>query len=380
MLLYIHFPFCRAKCAYCSFYSQPWQQGPAQEYLQLLLQEIRLQGRQQPGLEIKTLYLGGGTPSLLKPQELESILNALHKEFTLAWDLEFSLEANPDSCQDLEKLKAWNTLGVNRLSLGIQSLDDDFLALLGRVHTRDQALRAAKLIRRAGFASLNLDLLWGLPEQSTSHWLSELRQALELAPQHMSCYCLSLEPGNTLQEKMNCQGLQLPAEAEQEEMFLQGAEFLQEQGLQQYEISNFALPGWECRHNQGYWQGRDYLGLGPGAVSTLGFVRSKNPESLQGYAQILRQGSLQPEILHLSKMDKAQELLMLGLRGSNGLDLQEFRQAIGLDLSERNRGLLQALQQEGLISWQGTRLSLTRRGMLLCDEVLGELTIGELGD
>ncbi|MFP4672901.1 MAG: radical SAM family heme chaperone HemW, partial [Desulfohalobiaceae bacterium] len=255
MLLYIHFPFCRAKCAYCSFYSRPWQQGRAQEYLQLLLQEIRLQGRQQPGLEIKTLYLGGGTPSLLKPQELESILNALHKEFTLAWDLEFSLEANPDSCQDLEKLKAWNTLGVNRLSLGIQSLDDDFLALLGRVHTRDQALRAAKLIRRAGFASLNLDLLWGLPEQSTSHWLSELRQALELAPQHMSCYCLSLEPDNTLQEKMNGLGLQLPAEAEQEKMFLQGGELLQEQGLQQYEISNFALPGWECRHNQGYWQG-----------------------------------------------------------------------------------------------------------------------------
>lgn len=343
-----------------------------------MLQEIRLQGKQQPGLEISTLYVGGGTPSLLKPKELESILNALHKEFTLALDLELSLEANPDSCQDLEKLKALNALGVNRLSLGIQSLDDDFLALLGRVHTRDQALRAAKLIRRAGIENLNLDLLWGLPEQSTSHWLGELRQALGLAPQHMSCYCLSVEPDTTLQEKMNCQGLQLPAEAEQEKMFLQGAELLQQQGLQQYEISNFALPGWECRHNQGYWQGRDYLGLGPGAVSTLGFVRFKNPESLQGYAQILRQGSPQPEIQHLSKMDKAQELLMLGLRSSNGLDLQEFRQAIGLDLSERNRDLLQALQQEGLISKQGTRLSLTRRGMLLCDEVLGELRIGGL--
>ncbi|MFP4214111.1 MAG: radical SAM family heme chaperone HemW [Desulfohalobiaceae bacterium] len=378
MLLYIHFPFCRAKCAYCSFYSQPWQQGRAQEYLQLLLQEIRLQGRQQPGLEIKTLYLGGGTPSLLKPQELESILNALHKEFTLAWDLEFSLEANPDSCQDLEKLKAWNTLGVNRLSLGIQSLDDDFLALLGRVHTRDQALRAAKLIRRAGFASLNLDLLWGLPEQSTSHWLSELRQALELAPQHMSCYCLSLEPDNTLQEKMNGLGLQLPAEAEQEKMFLQGGELLQEQGLQQYEISNFALPGWECRHNQGYWQGWDYLGLGPGAVSTRGCLRQKNPESLQGYSSVL-QGAQQLEIQKLSSRDKALELLMLGLRTTKGLDLQEFSQHTGLDLEAHNQELLPALQEEGLISRQGTRLSLTRKGMLLCDEVLGELTIGELG-
>lgn len=378
MLLYIHFPFCRAKCAYCSFCSQPWQQGLAQDYLGLLLQEIRLRGRELPGLKIDTLYIGGGTPSLLQPQELEDILAALHKAFSLSRKMEFSLEANPESCQDLQKLKSFRSLGVNRFSLGLQSLSDWDLSLLGRVHSKEQALKACSLIRRAGFDNLNLDMLWGLPGQSTQDWLLQLGRALELKPEHMSCYCLSLEPGTSLQERIKMHALQLPAEAEQEEMFLKGLELLQCHGLQQYEISNFALPGRECRHNQGYWEGRDYLGLGPGAVSTRGFLRYKNPQSLQGYAQVLKQDGLQPEIQQLSKRDKAQEMVMLSLRTTKGLDLQELWHAYGLDLQGQNQDLLLALQKEGLISRQETRLNLTRSGMLLCDAVLGELIIGEL--
>ncbi|MFO8032662.1 MAG: radical SAM family heme chaperone HemW [Desulfohalobiaceae bacterium] len=375
MLLYIHFPFCRAKCAYCSFCSQPWKQGLAREYLELLLQEIRLRGRELPGLKIDTIYIGGGTPSLLQPQELEDILAVLEKTFSLPWDMEFSLEANPESCQDLQKLNSFRSLGVNRCSLGLQSLDDQYLSLLGRVHSKDQALRACSLIRRAGFENLNLDMLWGLPGQSSRDWLQQLGRALELKPEHMSCYCLSLEPGNSLQQRMYTKGLDLPAEAEQEEMFLKGLELLQYHGLQQYEVSNFALLGRECRHNQGYWEGRDYLGLGPGAVSTRGFLRYKNPESLQDYAQALKHGGLQPEIQQLSRRDKAQEMVMLGLRTTKGLDLQEFWNSYGLDLQGQNQDLLLALQEKGLISRPDARLKLTRSGMLLCDALLGELII-----
>jgi oxygen-independent coproporphyrinogen-3 oxidase len=343
-----------------------------------LLQEIRLRGRELPGLQLDTLYIGGGTPSLLQPQELENILAALHQEFSLPEELELSLEANPESCQDLQKLKAFRSLGVNRFSLGLQSMSDWDLSLLGRVHSKEQALKACSLIREAGFANLNLDMLWGLPGQSTQDWLLQLGRALELKPEHMSCYCLSLEPGTSLQQRMQKQALQLPAEAEQEQMFLKGLELLQGHGLQQYEISNFAWPGRECRHNQGYWEGRDYLGLGPGAVSTRGFLRYRNPESLQGYAQAQKQGGLQPEIQELSKRDKAQELVMLGLRTTKGLDLQQLWHAYGLDLQGQNQDLLQALQEKGLLSRQDARLNLTRSGMLLCDAVLGELAIGEL--
>ncbi|MHC1699885.1 MAG: radical SAM family heme chaperone HemW [Humidesulfovibrio sp.] len=370
--LYIHVPFCRAKCGYCAFFSEPLRPGALDAYLPLLLDEIGLWAARLGRLFVPTVFFGGGTPSLLPPEALARIMDALRSRFDLAPDAEISMEANPESASP-DFLRAARAQGVNRLSLGVQSFRDEELALLGRPHTARQAWEAATRARGAGFANLGLDLIWGLPAQRESQWLESLRRAVELAPEHLSCYGLTLEPGTPLGDDPEARN-QLPPERELARMYIHTGELLEDAGYLQYEISNYARLGHACRHNQACWEGRDYLGLGPAATSTLGPCRWTNPEDLRAWAELVRaqriglhqRETLSPEI-------RAQERLMLALRTAKGLDLAEYRSLSGQNLLTRHKAIIQALRQKELIRIHQGRLRLTRTGMLVSNSIIRAL-------
>lgn len=370
--LYIHVPFCRSKCGYCAFYSQPLREGMLDAYLTVLLDEIALWAERLGRLNVPTVFFGGGTPSLLPPDHLDSILDALRQRFDLAPDAEITLEANPESAT-LDFLSAARHLGVNRLSLGVQSFRDEELALLGRPHTARQAWEAATNARGAGFGNLGLDLIWGLPAQREGQWLESLRRAVELSPEHLSCYGLSLEPGTPLAEAPE-DLRQLPPERELARMYVHTGELLEDAGYLQYEISNYARLGQACRHNQLCWDGRDYLGLGPAATSTLGHLRHTNPESLRAWTELVRTrqiGLHQRETL--IPETRAKERLMLALRTTKGLDLAEYRALSGVNLLTSHKAIIQALRQKELIRINQGRLRLTRTGMLVSNSIIRAL-------
>jgi len=381
--LYVHAPFCRAKCRYCAFYSKPPAPGELDAYLATLLAEIAAQGERLGRSELfgpagaGSLFFGGGTPSLLGPEALSRILGALRAAFGLGADAEISLEANPDSATP-EFLAAARRLGVNRLSLGVQSLDDDALRALGRVHDARQALEAVKMARRAGFGNLGLDLIFGLPGQRVPAWLETLKRALALGPEHLSCYGLTVEPGTPLAHDAAALAA-LPDEDRQAARFLQGAELLEAAGYRHYEISNFARPGRECRHNQACWRAGDCLAFGPAAASTLttsdGRLRRVNPPDLDAWAAAVRQGRL-ADAEPLSEAVQAREALMLALRTADGLDLAAHRARFGVDLAGERAGLLAELGRAGLARLENGRLRLTRQGLLVSTSVIRALGFG----
>lgn len=376
MLLYIHVPFCRAKCRYCAFFSRPLPttgQGSLDAYLSTLEAEARLWGQRLGRPEVSSVFFGGGTPSLLPPTALERLVTVLGQSFQLPPGVEWTLEANPDSVT-LEGLGAARELGINRLSLGVQSLRDADLRRLGRPHTADQALAAVAMARRAGLRNLGVDLIWGLPGQTTPAWLRQLGQvATILRPEHISAYSLTLEPGTPLAASVSAGQLRLPGEVALSRMFLQGRGLLTSHGYRHYEIANFARPGRACAHNLGYWQGRDYLGLGPSAVSTLGPVRRQNAPDLDQWAADVAAGrdSLPPE--QLTPAIRAQELVLLRLRTAQGLELADYRHITGRPFLAGRKQLLDHLATQDLVSWTPRRLRLTPRGMLVSNAVLGQV-------
>lgn len=379
--LYVHAPFCRAKCRYCAFFSAPTgSAGPdlaaLSRYVTALLAEMDRHAETFGRVAAPTLFFGGGTPSLLGAEVLARIFAALRQRFDLDADAEATLEANPDSAAP-ELLRAARQLGVNRLSLGVQSLDDAALKALGRVHTAAQAREAFHAARDAGFANIGLDLIFGLPGQSVEAWLTTLRQALALGPEHLSCYGLTIEPGTPL--ALDAAALAaLPDEDQQAEMFLRGSALLAEAGYEHYEISNFAKPGRRCGHNMACWQGRDVLGFGPAAVSTMSRrgapVRWANPASLAAWEELVLTGraglagreELTPDI-------RAREGLMLGLRTADGLDMAAHAVASGQDLRSTHADLLDQLKRAGLALLEQDRLRLTCAGMLVSNSVIRAL-------
>lgn len=372
MLLYIHYPFCRSKCSYCGFCSRVWDEELEELYLSALLREVRFWGSRLDHPRISTLYIGGGTPSLMRPGILERLAKEIERHFTLADDLEFSLEANPDSLTP-ERAQSLVGLGVNRVSLGVQSLDQGQLRLLERPHDADQAFRAVDAVRSEGMDNVGLDLLWGLPRQTPEDWLSQLERVASLQPEHLSCYCLTLEEGTRMRNRVERGELELPGEEHLEAMYLRGAELLESRGYTHYEIANFARPGAECRHNRGYWQGVDYLGLGPSAVSTLQGRRWANPPDMSRYAETVRKGELARDGESLTRRQRIEELVLLSLRTREGLDLERYRELTGKDLFRKGPDVVQKLREQGLVRSDDKRLWLTTRGMLLCDAITGTL-------
>ncbi len=374
MLIYIHVPFCVRKCAYCSFHSwEPSLEDPL-VYVDALLQEITLWGERLGNVPVETVFFGGGTPSLLPPRTVGLILDGLSHRFSLAKDAEISFEANPESALELFYLHELAKTGVNRLSLGVQSLDDTLLKTLGRPHSATQAIKAVQAAREAGFNNLNLDLIWGIPRQRSRQWLEELKFVCHsLKPEHLSCYGLTLEAGTPLDDLRERGGVHMPGDKQLSHMFMDAAEFLEEQGYIHYEISNFSRMGFQCRHNMGYWEGKDYLGLGPSAVSTLGGRRWSNPLGLTEYDQAVRAGSVGHSAEVLDQATQTMEMIMLRLRTAKGLDLRAYQAVSGENFVARHQRLMDLLYHKGLIRIRNNHLGLTRNGMLVSNTILAKI-------
>ncbi len=375
MLLYVHVPFCVSRCGYCAFHSGLFSREAATAYLQLVLQEMEAWGRSLGRAPVETIYFGGGTPSLLEPEQIEVLLQSAAACFSLSPDAEITLEANPESALKPGFLARVRSLGVNRLSLGVQSLQDDLLAMLGRPHDSAQARLAVRAARSAGFSNLSLDLIWGLPGQTPGRWMDDLTEAVELAPEHLSCYGLSLEEGTAMARKIGEGTLALPDDESGARMYLEGSEFLQSRGYAHYEISNYARPGRESRHNQGYWAGLEYLGLGPAAVSTIKDRRWSNPATLEEYAAAVADGT-GTEMEVLSACTRLQEMVMLTLRTGVGLGLEKFKATTGAEFPWRHPAVEQ-LRSSGLVRLRDGHLQLTRKGMLVSNSVI-EMMLGIL--
>ena len=374
LLLYVHVPFCRSRCHYCTFHSQSFNQVTFAWYHKLLLQEIELWGRRLKGPKLKTIYFGGGTPSLIPLAQLDQIMKAINQAFAVPKGIEATIEANPDSAQDSSYFRALLSMGFNRLSLGVQSLSDLDLQLLGRPHSTGMAVASYRAARQAGFGNIGMDFIWGLPRQRVNTWMEQLRAATDLRPEHISAYNLTVEEG-TVMAKMVGEGgdFKLPAEQEQGRMFIYGAEYLESMGYMHYEVSNFARMGFMSEHNSGYWKGMDYLGLGPSAVSTIGRRRFSNPRYMDEYDAYVRGGLVGQDHEELTDDDLFKESVMLSLRTSKGLNLKKFREKNGFDLVKRQEALVTALHRENLIRISHGHLRLTKNGMLVSNVIIRRL-------
>ena len=373
MLLYVHVPFCVAKCRYCAFASEAMTPEALGAWEEAFTLEAAYYGERLNTPVVETLYLGGGTPSLLPPHVFERLVDTLKHSFAIAPGIEFTLEANPDSAARANLTRLWREMGVNRVSLGVQSFCEAELLPLGRPHDAGQAVAAVESLRAAGFDNLSIDLIWGLPGQSLASWMKTLNTAVALDPRHISLYGLTLEEGTPLAASAGEGKLVLAGEDETAEMYLQGGDFLEAQGYQHYEISNFALPGFASRHNQGYWEGRDYLGLGPSAVSTIAGARRQNPATVAKYAAFAGLGAWEADTERLTPQILGRERLMLALRTGKGTDLADYRRIMGQDLMDAKRPLLEALGEKGFIRIANGALTLTRRGMLVSNGIIGRL-------
>ena len=375
--LYVHVPFCVSKCSYCDFISYPYQEADALLYLDALGKEMEMQRQlhnsaANKNWTVSTVFIGGGTPTCLSTAMLLAIISLIKEHFNLSPNVEFTVEANPGTV-DYAKLRALRTCGVNRLSLGAQSFNQTTLNVLGRIHTPEQTIMAVHQAREAGFDNLNLDLIFEVPGQTSADWERSLEQTLILAPEHISAYSLQLEEGTYLTRQVAQGRLVACAEEEGLAMYRKAINTLQKAGLVQYEISNFALPGRQCRHNLVYWQNEAYLGLGPAAHSRLGNMRRSNIPEITQYAAQLKAG-LAPYNWseELKETDDIFETVFLALRMTQGLDLECFKKRFGCSIEQIYPGLTEKLIRQGLLENRENYLRLTDLGRELANLVMSE--------
>ncbi len=374
--LYLHFPFCSKICPYCDFYVLRASEAKRGAFLPYYKKELALLSQKRPGLftqKLQTLYFGGGTPSLLDSVRLKGLLKTIQDYFTLDPNAEITLEANPNDTMN-ERPEEFRILGVNRLSIGVQGLNDSELKTLGREHTARQAIEAAQNAHKSGFENFTLDLIFGLPGQTLDSWKQTLDQAVKLQPTHFSTYSLTIEertPFFKLQEQGK---LHLPPDEVCQEMYLTGVEFLEQNGYLQYEISNFARSGFESKHNRNYWQRESYLGIGPSAHSFHGAKRWANVRSLNIYQEKLERGELPLEFEEAIDLKQAlEEAIFLGLRQKDGIDLDKFTAEFGYDLEQGKNTLIQKLIAQNYAKLTAEKLQLTPLGLYLSDRIAAEL-------
>lgn len=329
--IYIHVPFCRSKCAYCDFYSIA-NQDFIVDYVDLIGHEIRQRRDYLPQGDVCSVYVGGGTPSLLPPEQLQRLLCAVRSEFNLQSDAELTIEANPDDLQPA-LLGAYRRMGFNRLSIGVQSMDDGELAALGRRHTAQRAVQAVRQAQQAGFGNISIDLIYGLTNSTIDTWRRTLEKALSLDVQHVSCYHLTVEERTRLHQQVQRGAVHVVDEELSVQQFNLLRQLTNQAGFEHYEVSNFALPGMESRHNSGYWLGRPYLGLGPAAHSYNGATRQWNARSLRLWADGLRQQHPAVEQELLTPIDAYNELLLTRLRTKWGVSLSDVERDFGVTMS-----------------------------------------------
>ncbi|MBM4416755.1 MAG: radical SAM family heme chaperone HemW [Chloroflexi bacterium] len=375
--LYIHVPFCPAKCHYCDFNSFAGLDRLRGPYVRAAVREIRRApaglGAAEVDLAAETVNFGGGTPSLLDPTEVQAILEAARGHMAVANDAEISLEANPGTVA-AARLAALRRIGVNRISYGIQSFDATLLARIGRIHSVEQALAARELARHAGFENVNLDFIYGLPGQSLATWRETLRRAIELAPEHLSAYALTIEPG-TIFHLQRSRGILAPAtEDEMADQYELATEMLGEAGYVHYEISNWARDErFACRHNLRYWRNQEYVGIGPGAHSWFGGARTIATRAPAAWIAQVEHGEATVEERETIPADlELGETAMLGLRLREGIDLSALRERLGPAVG-RLAEPLNSLVEQGLVARSASRVALTDRGRLLGNEVFARV-------
>ncbi|MCL2474739.1 MAG: radical SAM family heme chaperone HemW [Chloroflexi bacterium] len=365
--VYIHFPFCRKRCQYCSFvsYESLWESSAA-DYLKSLKNDI---SARPPGSKLNSLYFGGGTPSLLEVNELRFIINCLGAYTSLQKDAEVSLEANPGTL-NLEKLKGYRQLGINRLSIGVQSFDDDLLKKIGRIHTAKQAVEAVELSYAAGFNNISLDLMYGIPNQSLENFASSLQQAILLNPQHISLYGLTISEGSFYHQAM-CAGTMLPADEDlMASCYIYAGKLLAEHGYLQYEISNWAREGYQSKHNMVYWQQGIWLGYGCAACSFDGQRRYTIDRNLDSYMQSALAGTpFLQENEEVSQEDLLAEGIILALRLNEGAKFKYFKDRYHIDLARKYVAIIKEMRKAGLLEVNQDGIVLTERGRLLSNEV-----------
>lgn len=405
--LYIHTPFCVKKCAYCDFLSFPADTNTQIQYVHALLNEIRFYGERMGDYQVSTIYIGGGTPSWLEPELLVAIMDQVYKSFRVREDAEVSIECNPGTVTTA-KLEAYRRAGINRLSIGLQSANNEELKMLGRIHTYEQFLKTYELARNAGYTNINVDLMSGLPHQSAESFADTLQKVIRLKPEHISAYSLIIEKGTPFYEKYKFDmvrqeaGMQtelLPTEEDTYKMLKLTQVVLAKAGYGRYEISNYAKPGYECRHNIGYWTRENYLGLGLGAASLVDNVRYSNTRELDEYTAICHDLTILPpeafapedgmaapernwfgsnlhtEASVVSRKSQMEEFMFLGLRMTDGIARDEFEHNFGMLIEAAYVQVLPELQAQGLIEKREGRIYLTDRGMDVANYVMAQFLL-----
>ncbi len=373
--LYIHVPFCKRKCNYCDFYSQAAAEKTAiVSYIKGIAMEGKLLGQKVPTafLAPVTMYFGGGTPSILTVNQLSSLFNAIKTSFDLSKAEELTLEINPDTVTK-EKLSAYLRLGINRLSVGVQSFNDQDLATMGRSYPVSQVRKLFRWIRELDLPNFSLDMIYGLPGQTLADWEKNLEKAMEVSPHHISLYGLKIEEG-TLWGKMLSKGeISLPDDESQADMYLLAVKLLNRAGYEQYEISNFAKPGYYSRHNLLYWQNSQYFGIGPGASSHYNNKRWSNVADIDKYYQLLNKGHWPTgEKEQLDRSTIEAETIFLGLRLTEGINVYKINEKLEINFLNKYQNQLNKLVQQGLLQIKNDYVKLTTHGMLLSNQVFSE--------
>ena len=370
--LYVHIPFCVRKCQYCDFLSGPSDEETKDRYIEALLKEIRA-AEHTEDYEIVSVFIGGGTPSALKAEAIASIMRTLQEQFFFCEDAEVTIEANPGTV-DLEKLTIYRNVGINRLSLGLQSTDAEELKLLGRIHSYEEFLKSYEWAREAGFSNINIDLMFAIPGQTGEAWRQHLYQVAELNPEHISAYSLIIEEGTPFAE----QNLDLPDEDTEYQMYEDTAEILERYGYRQYEISNYAKQGYMCRHNAGYWQRREYLGFGLGASSLYGGMRFSNTHQMQEYLKESRNpDQIRQAVTVLSRNERIEEFMFLGLRMTEGISEKKFEENFDVRLMDVYGDILQKYEETGFMEHIETKWRLTRKGIHVSNHILADFLLDE---
>lgn len=398
--LYIHIPFCVKKCGYCDFLSFPADEETQNEYVKALLREIAYYGTKCRAYTVTTVYIGGGTPSWLWEEAIETVMKAVQASFTLAQDAEISIECNPGTVTD-HKFAVYRRAGINRISIGLQSANDRELKLLGRIHTFEQFLKTYELARKNGFDNINIDLMNSLPGQSTESFYQTLQQVLRLKPEHVSAYSLIIEEGtpfydlykfDAVKQAAGMKTVALPTEDEVYRMTKMTEQVLMEAGYDHYEISNFAKPGYACRHNIGYWERENYLGMGIGAASLMENIRYTNSSDLYAYLeetkhireevrrdeesrQTVPVTNLHSSAEPVTRKAQIEEFMFLGLRMTEGVTRGRFEMEFGIPIEGVYQEVLTKLAEEELLIKRAGRICLTEKGQDVSNYVLAQFLL-----
>ena len=382
MELYIHIPFCVKKCDYCDFLSFAADEQTQKSYVAALQKELAFYGAKYKDRRITTIFIGGGTPSWLKEDYMQAIMETVYHYFSVEQDAEITIECNPGTITE-HKFEVYRRIGINRLSIGLQSVHNEELKILGRIHTFEQFLKTYDMARKHGFSNINIDLMSSLPGQTPEIFCDSLYQVLKLKPEHISVYSLIIEKGtpfyelyrfDAVRQAAGMQTESLPTEEEEYQTTKMTQHILKEAGYHWYEISNFAKPGYECRHNIGYWKRVDYLGVGLGASSLIDNVRNSNTRDLYTYLSVPAD-SLHETAAQITRNEQMEEFMFLGLRMRDGFYRDEFTQAFGIPIEAVYGDALNHLQQEELLLKREGRIYLTDKGMDLNNYVVAQFML-----